>query len=182
MRKQAAKESEEYMTAKEYVINMCNCLADTYNLYIDVRFSTRMTRTIGRCERTRERPHVCTLSFSEVTLQRLWNKNLREEIDEIVFHEVGHAISSIHAGHGREWASNVQRLGGHPSRLYETEIGKLYRYIYECPHCHKKFYKKRKLNKRGACSDCCEKYNMGRYTEEYAIELKEDKGKVGYWD
>ena len=153
------------------------------NLRYKVEYSNKMYRVLGRCtSRTSGDIKYTTLTFSIPFFNDCKRNGREEEIRDTVLHEIGHAIVyyAFGAGHGHDevWKSVMKHLGGRPNRTSKASFFKPYRYIYKCPHCGNETKTVRKYKKGIACGKCCNKYNNGKYTSEYTLELVKDEGKV----
>jgi predicted SprT family Zn-dependent metalloprotease len=71
-----------------------------------VKVNTRMSRTLGRCDhRTR------TIQLARWVFERCpW-----AEVEDLVRHEVAHALAGARAGHGPRWKALAVELGATPT-------------------------------------------------------------------
>ena len=88
---------------------------------------------------------------------------------DVVLHEIAHALSPSDAGHGPVWKDMCTVVGAKPERCAPSIINRpIGKYKYQCINCNKMIVRIRKINKSGlACSDCCNKYNNGKYHESF---------------
>lgn len=121
-------------------------------------------RRLGQCRRG---DMIISLSIHYVT------NNNPELIRDTILHEIAHALTPGHM-HDHVWKSIAYKIGvRHFSKAgmitYTTPL-----VTYECPNCHKEigFYRHIKMNRERACGTCCEKYNNGRFSKDYVIQLK----------
>ena len=83
----------------------------------------------------------------------------REELVDIVIHEVAHAVTDSRrdGSHGAVWRRNAQRMGGSGNRLHmssEKQNEAIKKYRGTCPQGHK-FYRNRKNHDiKYYCPDC----------------------------
>ena len=176
--------------AQEYCRSLADSIVEEHNktnnksLHVQVYFSDRLTKKYGYC-RSYRNSSICNVYFSNLFIKDCWSKGLKDSVKELVIHEVSHAIVKdlygMGHGHDRYFAEIVTRLGGkHTGRTaILNPTYKPYRYIYKCPNCNKEFKSKRV--RKGACAECCNKYNNGEFTEKYKWVLVEDKGTVANW-
>ena len=164
--------------AKTYVKDLCSLKLHKYDICYRVEFSDRMKRVLGKHMKNRKST-IHILRFSNYWVNTFYEKN-EEALKELVLHEVGHAITSHkytgNHGHDSLWENEVRSIGGHPQRL-NTSGNELrpYKYIYKCPNCGKLTYRYRKYSSKGvSCGVCCKKYNNGKYTDKYSLELIEE--------
>lgn len=179
--------------AQDYCRNLIHELVEKHNkeytksyehLSISIEFSNRLSKTLGYCS-TKRSSTSCGITLSNIFIKDRWNKNYKEDIKELVIHEVAHAVVRVlyGYGHGHDnlFRNTVTRLGGslfERSSKKHTEY-KPYRYIYKCPNCGK-IMKKRTIS-HGACAKCCNEFNNRKYTDKYKWVLVEDKGRVDTW-
>lgn len=110
-------------------------------LGVSIRFSKRMTRTLGSCRFKRQygAPAKC---FEVVISESLLACGLEQVIDTLR-HEAAHAIAGVEAKHGPVWKATARRLGATPkacgtlsaaqreARAAETKP----RYTLRCARC-----------------------------------------------
>jgi len=123
----------------------------------------------------------CKYGKCEITLSKpLTEKNLNnyEQIVDVILHEIAHAISvNKHGhwgkGHGFHWKQTCIQIGANPKRCFsanevETIQGK---YVYKCPNCGHEMTTHKRLKRLHACSACCNKYNSGKFSNDFLFEL-----------
>jgi predicted SprT family Zn-dependent metalloprotease len=77
-----------------------------------IRVNTRMSRTLGRCDH-----HTRTIQLARWVFERCpW-----EEIEDLVRHEVAHALAGPRAGHGPRWKTLAVQLGARPTACTRPE-------------------------------------------------------------
>lgn len=65
----------------------------------------------GQC---RHRTHTIGLSRELVSL------NTREAVEDVIRHEIAHALAGVEAGHGRAWKLKCIEVGARPERCYDS--------------------------------------------------------------
>lgn len=122
-----------------------------------IEYVDRGVRYLGKCVFKRGRSNYYILKFSSIYFNQLYKNGDIDQIKDTVLHEVAHALTrEVHGrGHGHDsyWKFIAQRIGCCGERTASTGI-KPYKYIYECPKCHHKFYRLRKLNGNYYCMNC----------------------------
>lgn len=122
---------------------------------------TRATTTFGSCDRWNK---IIELS------KPLTRLNEEEHVKDTILHEIAHALTK--GGHNKGFYRMCRILGAKPERCYDSkEVVTPPRniYLYECINCHREVERHGKVKKRRACSECCNKYNFGRFSEEYEL-------------
>ncbi len=104
-------------------------------------------RRFGQC---RFRHKTITLSRQLVLL------NDEKHVDEIIRHEIAHALLGPGHGHNHKWKQMAINCGAKPERCYDSTIVKPVKHYWigTCPGCGKqvKRYRKGKV----ACRSCCD--------------------------
>lgn len=98
------------------VVDLATALLREFNLAgqgWSVRLSKSSTRA-GRCDYVRKQ-----LEFSTRAIAQYSN----EEMEEVILHELAHAIVGPGHEHGRVWAAQVRELGGHPQERHSPLRG-----------------------------------------------------------
>ena len=92
------------------------------------------------------------------------------EIQNTILHEIAHALAPGH-GHGRLWQMFSVAIGSSPERCYgDNVIMPLGGIVMECVNCGGSHRRLRKKKKPIACSDCCAKYNFGRFHKDFLLK------------
>lgn len=124
----------------------------------------RSKRRFGACH---YRTNTITLSFDLVFL------NSVEKVTETILHEISHGLVGPGHGHDGVWKAKATQLGIKPDRCYsEDTVQPQSRYKLVCPACSYSVNIHRKPKRKRACSNCCRKYNGGRYTDKFQMELR----------
>lgn len=125
-------------------------------------------RVAGMCS-----PAFYTVHFSKI----LFELNIKNTdfITNTVLHEIAHAIDyerNKKSGHDPTWKAICQELGIEPERcIFESDIIMPGKYLYQCPVCSFKLTRSRRYIDRAACPFCCKKYNHGRFSDKYLLQL-----------
>lgn len=121
-------------------------------------------------DRAVKRFGACHYDTKRITLSKhLVSLNSEEEVRQVILHEIAHAIVGARAGHGRTWQWTARQIGYTGKRTHDAEVP-VEPWIGTCPNCGGTL--KRHRRKNIACGRCCERYNGGRFTEEYKITWK----------
>ena len=128
----------------------------------------RRKRAFGLCDCSRR-----TIYLSSI----LTELNGEAEVKDTLLHEVAHALAGPEAGHGPAWQEVARSLGAKPKRCYSAEEVRQPpgRYLLVCASCNDSTPRYRKPSKVYACRKCCERYNGGRFSERYRLELRRHK-------
>ena len=107
-------------------------------------------RRLGACKYAE---HQISLSRYFVELHSL------AEIDQVIRHEVAHAVAGSKAGHGPKWKKIATELGYNHKRISGDEIGNATaKLIGVCPNGHT-VYRHRKPKTALSCSKCAPKFD-----------------------
>lgn len=131
------------------------------------RFEFNDSKTFfGRCNFTRK----LILLSAPLTLL-----NDELQVEDTILHEIAHALAGSKAGHGKLWKAVAVSVGANPERCYDTaEVTQPEgRYKAVCPGCQQAhfMYRRRTSKKRVACTNCCKKYNGGRFSERFLLNF-----------
>jgi SprT protein len=96
-----------------------------------------------------------------------------EEVRDTVLHEVAHALAGPQAGHGPKWKRIAEELGARPeAKASESRMNAIpSKWVGTCPKCGDVVRRHRLTQsaRKSACFDCCQKYNNGKFTDEYSF-------------
>lgn len=123
----------------------------------------RRKRHMGNCNFTR------TTIFLSVHFVAIATP---EELDQVVRHEIAHALAGPDAGHGPVWVQQAIEIGvKDPSRSIETVNDIPARYQATCEHCGHTYRKHRWTNRvaNSACTRCCRDHNGGKYSADFIL-------------
>jgi len=92
-----------------------------------IALDKRATRRFGQCRR---RQHTIGLTEALVKL------NTRAEVEDVIRHEIAHALVGDGHGHDRVWKLKCIEVGARPERCYdESVVTPPRRYTLTCPDC-----------------------------------------------
>jgi predicted SprT family Zn-dependent metalloprotease len=135
----------------------------------------------------------CNAGLLEISLSKpLCLANFDEHYMKIVNtikHEIAHALvyeryekSGYNRckAHGREWVEMCKVVGIEPVRCYDSsKVNNVEgKYHYRCPACDYEVYHFRLHKRVNSCGSCCDKYNNGKFSKEYILQLVNVKGLV----
>jgi|CXWL01.1.fsa_nt_gi hypothetical protein len=128
-------------------------------------------RTMGKCSYMNRQ-----ISLSKPMVAAIVDQS---KIVDTLFHEFAHAIVGPGAGHGFLWQMKAKELGAVPEACFNTtgvidplKVTKFKWYLV-CPNCGYVTGIVRARKRRTACSDCCRKYNFGKFTEKFMFTMYE---------
>ena len=143
---------------------------DKHGLWrVEGKLNGRLTNSFGRY-----RYNVYNQNIKVVELStKLVELNSEERVLQTILHEVAHALTEGHH-HDEVWRETCIAIGGNGRTYYSfdnTNVTKRKEYQAFCPeHGNRgRFYKR--VNR--ACGSCCNKYNNGKYSEEYRLQFRE---------
>lgn len=96
--------------------------------------------------------------------------NPESETRATILHEIAHALAGPGHGHDSYWKSVARSIGANPARCHTAETPES-PWLRVCPNsvCEFTMKRYRKTTKRGACPDCCTKYNGGKFSPEWEL-------------
>jgi SprT protein len=91
-----------------------------------VGLDPRATRRFGQCQHRTRRIGLST---------KLVELNGRAEVEDVIRHEIAHALAGANAGHGRIWKMWCHKTGARPERCYSTDavVTPKYAWTLRCP-------------------------------------------------
>ena len=133
-------------------------------------------RYLGKCVYKKD---YFLLKFPILTFNKLKELGQEDEIKDTVLHEIAHAITTQKYGkkHGHDiyWQLTAKGIGCNGNRTADTDLT-LYKYVYECPKCHKRVYKLRSYNHHVSCGKC----SPHKYKRELELNLVETYKEVQF--
>jgi hypothetical protein len=111
---------------------------------------------------------VNRLQFSSVLIEL----NDVEAVRDVILHEIAHGLAPRGSHHNWLWVQQCRKIGARPERCYSMKevVTPKAKYSGVCPHCNGSISRMRKPRSTPACTDCCQKYNNGRYSSEYMFK------------
>ena len=100
----------------------------------------------------------CTKGKKLISLSKpLTELNSKEKVEQIILHEIAHALTTKGKSHGKEWKRIAKSIGYGGKRCYdETVITPLSKYTATCPNGHTHQAMRRA---KVSCSKCCPIFN-----------------------
>lgn len=125
----------------------------------------RRKRTFGLCD------YQAKTLYLSIPLVELNHENA---VRDTLLHEIAHALAGHRAGHGPRWREVARRIGATPKRCFDSASVNTPAAPYKlvCPSCSAAHPRWRKTQKLWACRACCVRYNGGRYSERFLLELQ----------
>lgn len=133
----------------------------------------QLTGWVFKFDNARKRFGYCDARNKVISLsQNLVSLNDEARVKNTILHEIAHALAGPRAGHSYSWRIQARRIGCDARRLYNSEVVATPKGNFTglCPNGHTtERFKKPKVGRITACGRCCEKYNFGRFSENYKI-------------
>lgn len=108
----------------------------------------------------KKRLGVCKYDQQLISLSRYFvDLHSLDEIDQVMRHEIAHALAGSKAGHGPKWKKIASELGYNHVKISGDEIGNATaRYLGTCPNGHT-VYRHRKPKRALSCSRCSSRFD-----------------------
>ena len=108
----------------------------------------------------KKRLGVCKYAEHLISLSRYFvDLHSFEEIDQVIRHEIAHALAGSNAGHGPKWKKLATELGYNHKKISGDEIGNATaKLIGACPNGHT-VYRHRKPKSPLSCSKCAPRFD-----------------------
>ncbi len=99
--------------------------------------------------------------------------NDEDRVRDTILHEIAHFIAGAERGHDWRWKQVCREIGAKPERCFSSldTVMAQAKYTLACGNCGLKSPRSRIPKNTLVCALCCKKYNRGRYTEAYKLEL-----------
>jgi len=130
----------------------------------------RGKRMLGQCCYTTK-----TLSLSKFGVEL----NSEEEIQDVILHEIAHALVGPGHNHNRVWKNKAVSIGCNGTRTAKSATIVEPNYVGICPNCKKSTNVYRIRKRKSACKECCDKHNGGKFSEKFVFLYKK-WNKDGY--
>jgi len=106
------------------------------------------------------RAGLCNYSTRRITVSRhLAVRSPDEDVEQVILHEIAHAMAGKGAGHGPRWRATARVLGYTGARLHDGPIAHdLAPWVGDCPGGHTHYRYKRPI-RIVACGACARRFD-----------------------
>ena len=133
---------------------------------VRVRAAQLMTQHLGRggwtfaFDHAKTRAGQCDFGRKRITVSRhLAVRFSADEVDQVLLHEIAHALAGPRAGHGPAWRRTAAALGYSVSRLHDGPIAtELAPWVGTCPAGHE-HHRYRTPTRTLACARCSRRFD-----------------------
>jgi predicted SprT family Zn-dependent metalloprotease len=134
------------MSELKWVANRVETLLATHGLLAEWRFEwDRATTRFGQCD---HRTKLITLS------RHLSDKASDDDVEQVILHEIAHALAGSREGHGTKWRSIAARIGYTGGRTHhQAPAADRAKWLGKCPNGHE-IIRFRKPGKPASCTQC----------------------------
>ncbi len=116
---------------------------------------------------------VCYHQTKQIGLSKPIAKiNDKFTVENIILHEIAHAILSPSHNHDKQWKEIAGRFGINKSASCNVIAPNCYNY--QCPWCKRITNEEKPLKKQEACFKCCRKYSKGKHDMRFVYKLIAD--------
>jgi predicted SprT family Zn-dependent metalloprotease len=111
-------------------------------------------------DHAKTRAGQCDFAKRRITVSRhLAARFSDEDVEQVLLHEVAHALSGARAGHGPTWRRTARSIGYTGSRLHDGPIAsELAPWVGTCPAGHE-HYRYRTPTRPLACAKCSRRFD-----------------------
>lgn len=111
-------------------------------------------------DHAKTRAGQCDFARKRITVSRhLAVRFAEDDVDQVLLHEIAHAVAGARAGHGPTWRRTAKALGYTGSRLYDGPVAsELAPWIGTCPAGHEHF-RYRTPTRPLACAKCSRRFD-----------------------
>lgn len=111
-------------------------------------------------DHAKTRAGQCDFARRRITVSRhLAVRFSDEDVDQVLLHEIAHALAGARAGHGPRWRRTAAALGYTGSRLYDGPVAsELAPWVGTCPAGHEHF-RYRTPTRPLACATCSRRFD-----------------------
>jgi predicted SprT family Zn-dependent metalloprotease len=111
-------------------------------------------------DHAKTRAGQCDFARKRITMSRyLAVRSSPDDVDQVVLHEIAHALAGARAGHGPTWRRTAAALGYTGSRLYDGPVAsELAPWVGTCPAGHEHF-RYRTPTRPLACARCSRRFD-----------------------
>lgn len=118
----------------------------------------------------KRRAGACNYDKRQISLSRYYAYlHSIEQSEQVMLHELAHALCGPKVGHGAAWKAKATELGYRHERLDGAAVGEFAApWVGECPNGHL-YYRYRRPTKPSSCSRC----HRGGYSEAFRIKWQQ---------
>jgi len=111
-------------------------------------------------DRAVRRAGQCDFSNRRITISKHLVKNLPvDEIEQVLLHEIAHALAGQKAGHGKIWRDEAKRIGYRFQKVDWAAMSQgTNRYVGHCPAGHQHI-RMRKPSRPTSCRRCADRFS-----------------------
>jgi predicted SprT family Zn-dependent metalloprotease len=111
-------------------------------------------------DNAKTRAGQCDFARRRITVSRhLAARFTPDDVDQVLLHEIAHALAGVRAGHGAAWRRIAHSIGYRGSRLHDGPIAsELAPWVGVCPAGHEHF-RYRRPTRPMACGRCSRRYD-----------------------
>ena len=148
-------------------------IAETCHKHIkepfEIRYNFKDTQYLGRCQFS----SVPRLIFNVPYVKYCIEHGELDEFKTTVLHEIAHVLAGKGHHHDSVWKEKAKEIGlENPQRLSKTTYKIPNKWKVTCIHCGETYEAPRKPRKDTACGECCRKYNNGKYSPKYILQVE----------
>jgi predicted SprT family Zn-dependent metalloprotease len=156
-------------------LRMARGLMDRHGLRRWTVRTNKGVHTVGVC---RHKPKEIVLSSLFIEL------NTRAEVEDVILHEIAHAMSGWKAYHGPKWKRVARQIGARPETCTSQQaVHPPPRWVLRCPKCGYREERHRRPWRAPACGACCDRYACGRFDERFTLVCEDQNGNpIAYHD
>lgn len=121
-----------------------------------------------RFDHARRRAGSCNYRDRVITVSKHLIGHSLEQVEQVILHEIAHALAGQGAGHGPRWKHMAREIGYRGKRTLNIDLAKdEAKWLGTCPAGHE-FYRFRKPSGKASCVRCSPRFN-----DKYVITWKE---------
>jgi len=122
-------------------------------------------------DRARTRAGLCDYGRRRISISALLAPGWSDaQLEQIVLHEVAHALAGKAAGHGPRWERTARGIGYTGGRTHSLPVAtEQYRWVGQCPSGHT-VYRFRRPTRGSSCARCSRRYDPRHVIEWRPLE------------
>ena len=113
-------------------------------------------------DHAKQRAGACHYDKRTITLSRYLSERCSEdEVEQVLLHEIAHAIAGPRAAHGPAWLRVARRIGYRGSRTHHYETATEFaRWVGQCPNGHVVYrFRRPRPGTTSSCAKCSRRYD-----------------------